>query len=60
MVSSLNQETKWLTSFIAGIILQVVKTSKDQFNSLASYIEQNHPYDVPEVIATEVNYDSYN
>ncbi|XP_003385434.2 PREDICTED: uncharacterized protein LOC100640743 [Amphimedon queenslandica] len=38
--------------------LMVVKTSKDQISSLTSFIEQNHPYDVPEVISTEINHGS--
>lgn len=38
--------------------LMVVKTSKDQISSLTSFIEQNHPYDVPEVISTEITHGS--
>lgn len=31
--------------------LLIVKTTKDKFNSLRDWVIENHPYDLPEIIA---------
>ena len=35
-------------------VLLLIKTSKARFDALAATVRQNHPYDVPEIIATPI------
>ena len=41
-------------------VLLVIKTRRSRFDELESTICENHPYDVPEVILTEINDGSEN
>ncbi len=34
--------------------LCLVKTTSDRFDALAAHVDANHPYDVPELVATPV------
>lgn len=36
-------------------VLCIAKTTRSKFPDLAEHVKRNHPYDVPELIATEVH-----
>ncbi|MEA3297147.1 MAG: divalent-cation tolerance protein CutA [candidate division Zixibacteria bacterium] len=35
--------------------LLMVKTTRDRFDALRQYVEENHPYDLPEIVALPVS-----
>lgn len=37
-------------------VVLVAKTSTDQWPAISDYIKQNHPYDVPEIIAQPITH----